>query len=60
MKFIAIGGIALLLLAVANALLPKFFYFLPLGGSTIAEMGIVFGLAIAAQTVEALRQPKDD
>lgn len=60
MKFIVVGGVALLLLSVAKGLLPDFFYFLPLGGSTIAEMGIVFGLAVAAATINDLRQSKDD
>lgn len=35
MKFIAIAGVALLLLAVAKGLLPNVFYFLPLGGGTV-------------------------
>lgn len=55
MKFIAIGGVALLLLAVAKGLLPDVFHFLPLGGSTVAEMGIVFGVAVAAATINGLR-----
>ncbi|WP_373355608.1 hypothetical protein [Pseudoroseicyclus sp. CXY001] len=59
-KFIAIAGVALLLLAVAKGLLPKVFHFLPLGGSTVAEMGIVFGLAVAAATLDGLRDQDDE
>jgi len=60
MKFIVIGGVVLILLAVAKGLLPAVFVFLPLGGSTIAEMGIVFGAAVAAATVSELRRSRDE
>ena len=59
MKTIAIGGVVLILLAVAHAALPGVFHFLPLGGSTIAEMGIVFGLSIALATITEIRRFKD-
>jgi hypothetical protein len=51
MKVIACGGAVLLLLPVLQALAPKVFFFLPLGESTIAEIGIVLGLSVAVQTV---------
>jgi hypothetical protein len=60
MRFITIGSVALLLLAVAKGLLPDVFHFLPLGGSTMTEMGIVFGLAVAAATIDDLRRPKNE
>lgn len=60
MQYIAIGGVALLLLAVAKGLLPTVFHFLPLGGSTVAEMGIVFGVAVSAAVINDLRRPNDD
>ncbi|XDA98236.1 hypothetical protein AB1M95_19455 [Sulfitobacter sp. LCG007] len=60
MRFIAIAGVALLLLEVAKGLLPDVFHFLPLGGSTVAEMGIIFGLAVAVATIDELRRPNDD
>ncbi|NKX73954.1 hypothetical protein HGG73_07225 [Rhodobacteraceae bacterium R_SAG3] len=60
MKFIALGGVALLLLAVAKGLGPGLFHFLPLGGSTVSEMGIVFGLAVAAAALNDLRRPNDE
>jgi hypothetical protein len=60
MKFVALGGVALLLLAVAKGLGPNLFHFLPLGGSTVAEMGIVFGIAVAAAAINDLRRPNDE
>ncbi|UWQ77945.1 hypothetical protein K3725_11515 [Leisingera sp. S132] len=60
MKFIAIGGVVLLLLAVAKGLLPDVFHFLPLGGSTVAEMGVVFGVAVAAAAINDLRRANDE
>jgi hypothetical protein len=47
MKIIEIGGALLLLLPVSHALAPASFYFLPLGGSAIAEIGIVLGVCAA-------------
>lgn len=60
MKFIAVGGVSLLLLSVAKGLFPNLLGFLPLGGSSIAELGIVFGLAVAAETISDLRSEKSD
>jgi hypothetical protein len=60
MRFIVIGSVVLLLLAVAKGLLPTVFHFLPLGGSTVAEMGIIFGLAVAAAAIKDLRRPKNE
>lgn len=59
MTYISIGGITLLLLAVAKGLFPIVLSFLPLGGSTVSEMGIVFGLAIAMATIVELRSKKN-
>ena len=60
MKFIAIGGVVLILLAVVKGLFPTAVHFLPLGGSTIAEMGIVFGIAVAIATINDLRRSSDE
>jgi hypothetical protein len=60
MKFIAIGGVVLLLLSVAKGLFPIALYFLPLGGSSIAEMGIVLGLATAVATIADMKKGKSD
>jgi hypothetical protein len=60
MRFIVIGSVVLLLLAVVKGLLPTIFHFLPLGGSTVAEMGIIFGLAVAAAAIDDLRRPKNE
>ncbi|WP_406737101.1 hypothetical protein [Thioclava sp. GXIMD4215] len=57
---IAIASVMLLLLAVAKGLFPNVFYFLPLGGSTVSEMGIVFGLAVAVATIADLRRQDDE
>jgi hypothetical protein len=51
MKIITISGALLIILAVAYAIAPNALPVLPLGGSTISEMGIVFGLAIALSTI---------
>jgi hypothetical protein len=59
MKFIVVGGVVLILLSVAKGLLPNVFGFLPLGGSAIAEMGIVFGLAVSAATIDDLRRSRN-
>lgn len=60
MRFITVGGVVLLLLAVAKGLSPTVFHFLPLGGSTVAEMGIVFGLDVAVATVDDLRRSRSE
>ena len=60
MKFIIIGGVAMIILTVAKGLLPALLFFLPLGGSTIAEMGIVFGIAVAATTLSDLARKTHD
>lgn len=51
MKLIAFGGAVLLLLSAAHAALPDLFYFLPLGGSSIAETGIVLSMSLAIDTI---------
>lgn len=51
MVWMAYGGAALLLMTVAHAVLPNVFLFLPLGGSSISEMGIVLGTCVAAATI---------
>ncbi|MGR3599162.1 MAG: hypothetical protein ACU0FH_01975 [Heliomarina sp.] len=60
MKFITLVGVALLLLAVVKGLFPDLFHFLPLGGSTVAEMGIVLGIAVAAAAISDLRRTSDE
>lgn len=54
MKSLALGGAILLVLSAAHAALPGYLYFLPLGGSTIAETGIVLSMALAMDTVIGL------
>jgi len=51
MQFILLAGAVLILLTAAKATAPDIFFFLPLGGSTISEMGIIFGVAVAATTI---------
>lgn len=59
MKPLLFGSSILLLLPVAKAIAPDFFPFLPLGDSTIAEVGIVLGVTVAYVTIrEALRKKK--
>jgi hypothetical protein len=59
MKIITISGALLIVLAVAQASAPKVFPFLPLGGSTIAEMGIIFGMAVAMSSILGTMGAKD-
>ena len=47
MRILGVAGGIQLLLTVSKAISPQSFYFLPLGGSTIAELGIVLGVAVA-------------
>ena len=47
MNILGIAGAVLLLLTVTKAVSPGRFRFLPLGGSSISEVGIVFGSAVA-------------
>ncbi len=51
MKFVLIGSAIVTLLTVAAAATPWVFPFLPLGGSPIAETGIVFGVCFSVATV---------
>lgn len=60
MNYIVAGGAVLLLLTAAKGLFPTSLHFLPLGGSTIAEMGIVFGIAVAAATIHEMRSKRKD
>ncbi len=60
MRIIELGGVVVLLLAVAKALFPDTFVMLPLGGSNIAEVGIVFGIAIACAKLAELSSGKDE
>lgn len=55
MKFIALAGAILILLTVAKAIAPGLFSFLPLGGSAIAEMGIVLGTGAAIAAILQIR-----
>lgn len=54
MKFIVIGGVILLILTIAKGIFSSALVFLPLGGSSVSEMGIVYGLAVAAATISEL------
>jgi hypothetical protein len=57
MKPILAGTATLMLLSAAQAVAPEVLYFLPLGGSPIAEIGIVLATCVAAQTIhEFLRR----
>ncbi len=51
MNVLGIAGAVLLILTVTKAVSPRRFRILPLGGSAIAEMGIVFGTAIAVISI---------
>lgn len=51
MKTMALGGAALLIFSTVQAAFPSVFYFLPLGDSPIAEMGIVLGMSVAIGTI---------
>lgn len=56
MKIIGMGSVALLLLGVAKGLMPEALFFLPLGGSTVAEIGIVLGLSASVAMIRELTQ----
>jgi len=60
MKIIAFGGVVLLLLAVAKGLFPSTLIYLPLGGSTISEIGIVFGISVALATISTVGRSKNE
>ncbi|MAX73612.1 MAG: hypothetical protein CMH66_08080 [Nioella sp.] len=51
MKFILVGSAIVTLLTVAAAVAPWTFPFLPLGGSPISEIGVVFGVCFSVATV---------
>jgi hypothetical protein len=44
---ILLGSVLLIMLPVLKASYPRTFYFLPLGGSAIAEIGIVLGIDLS-------------
>ena len=55
MEFMMIlAGAVLTLMTVAEAAAPLWFWYLPLGGSPIAQMGIVLGLALASTVIAGL------
>ena len=60
MRLIRLGSAVLTIFTVLEALLPDVMWFLPFGGSSIAQMGIVFGAAIALSTILELIQGKND
>ncbi|WP_269584228.1 hypothetical protein [Roseibium sp. Sym1] len=60
MKTIIFGGAILMLLTVAKAVFPLELHFLPLGGSAIAEMGVVLGISVAITTIAGLMRDRDD
>ncbi len=51
MKLMILGSVLLMFLAIAKAMFADALYFLPLGGSSPAEMGIVLGGAYAIATL---------
>jgi hypothetical protein len=55
-QYIAYGGLVSILLTVLKALFPQSLDILPLGGSSISELGIVFGLAVVTATMADLRK----
>lgn len=59
MNWLALGGVLLTLMTVAQAALPQIFYFLPLGGSAIAQMGITLGIAVAIDTTAKILRSRD-
>lgn len=59
MKFIVFGSALLIMFTAAAAIAPRVFFFLPLGGSPVAEMGIVLGLAAAAATTLEIFRKND-
>jgi hypothetical protein len=55
-NFISFAGVVSLLLTVVKGLFPTELGFLPLGGSSISELGIVLGFSVACATVWDLQQ----
>ena len=51
MKIIILGSVFLTLTSAAKAMAPTYLYFLPLGGSSIAESGIVLSIAVCISTL---------
>ena len=51
MKIIVLGSVFLTLTSAAKAVAPEYFYFLPLGGSSIAEAGIILSVAVCISTL---------
>jgi hypothetical protein len=54
MKSIVLGSVFITLTSAAKALSPEYFSFLPLGGSAIAETGIIFSFAVSVATLAEL------
>lgn len=54
MKIILFGSVVLTFLTAAKDLFAESLPFLPLGGTSTSEMGIVFGLAFAVATLRDL------
>lgn len=52
MKTIAFGGIILLFLTAIKGLSPTYFQYLPLGGNSIAETGIILSFAVGFVTLK--------
>ncbi len=46
MEILVAFSMLLMISTISKALNPEFFWFSPLGGSAIAEMGIVLGIAV--------------
>ena len=56
MKFMIFGGVVVTLLTAFHAVAPQIFSFLPLGGSSIAEIGIVLSVSFACATLNEMRK----
>lgn len=58
MKSIVLGCVFITLTSASKALSPEFFSFLPLGGSSIAETGIILSFAVSIATLAELFESK--
>lgn len=51
MKPIVFGSVLIMLTSAAKAAFPSYLSFLPIGGSVIAETGIILSIAVAVATL---------
>jgi membrane glycosyltransferase len=52
MKPIVLGSVVLMFVTALKAMAPNFLQFLPLGGSVIAETGIILSFAVSFATLK--------